>query len=52
MYGLPQAGILANKLLQKRLAPDGYYDMPQHTWTMETHTSIGTIITSSVQLWN
>jgi hypothetical protein len=25
MYGLPQAGILANKLLVKRLAPFGYY---------------------------
>jgi hypothetical protein len=25
MYGLPQAGILANKLLTKRLAPHGYY---------------------------
>ena len=30
MYGLPQAGILANKLLRKRLAPHGYYEMP-HT---------------------
>ena len=25
MYGLPQAGILANKLLVKRLATFGYY---------------------------
>jgi hypothetical protein len=25
MYGLPQAGILANQLLTKRLAPHGYY---------------------------
>ena len=25
MYGLPQAGILANKLLQERLEPHGYY---------------------------
>jgi hypothetical protein len=25
MYGLKQAGLLANKLLQKRLAPFGYY---------------------------
>ena len=30
MYGLPQAGILANKLLQKRLAPYWYYKVP-HT---------------------
>ena len=25
MYGLPQAGILANQLLTKRLEPQGYY---------------------------
>ncbi len=25
IWGLPQAGILANKLLQKHLAPQGYY---------------------------
>ena len=30
MYGLPQAGILANKLLRKRLKPHGYYEVP-HT---------------------
>ena len=30
MYGLPQAGILANKLLKERLAPHGYYE--------QTHT--------------
>ena len=30
MYGLPQAGILSNKLLRKNLAPHGYYEMP-HT---------------------
>jgi hypothetical protein len=30
MYGLPQAGILANKLLQKCLNPKGYYQC-QHT---------------------
>ncbi len=26
IWGLPQAGILANKLLQKRLVPHGYYE--------------------------
>jgi hypothetical protein len=26
VWGLPQAGILANKLLQKRLASHGYYE--------------------------
>ena len=25
IYGLPQAGVLANKLLKKRFAPAGYY---------------------------
>ena len=30
LYGLPQAGILANKLLRKHLAPHGYYELP-HT---------------------
>ena len=30
MYGLPQAGILANKLLKKRLARHGYHEQP-HT---------------------
>ena len=30
MYGFPQAGILANKLLKKHLAKKGYYELP-HT---------------------
>eukprot|EP00957_Ditylum_brightwellii_P090482 6890358-Ditylum_brightwellii.AAC.1 len=30
MYGLPQAGILANKVLTKRLSEHGYYPV-QHT---------------------
>lgn len=30
MYGLPQAGILSSKLLRKRLATDGYFELP-HT---------------------
>ena len=30
MYGLPQSGILANKLLKERLAPHGYCEV-QHT---------------------
>ena len=29
MWGLPQAGILANKLLHKRLAPHGYFECKQ-----------------------
>jgi hypothetical protein len=39
MYGLPQAGILANKLLQRNLAKDSYRPS-QHThglWTHDTH---------------
>jgi hypothetical protein len=39
MYGLPQAGILANKLLQRNLAQDGYCPTT-HThglWTHDTH---------------
>jgi hypothetical protein len=38
MYGLPQAGILANKLLQRNLAQDGYR-LTTHThglWTRDT----------------
>jgi hypothetical protein len=39
MYGLPQAGILANNLLQRNLAKDGYRPTP-HThglWKHDTH---------------
>jgi hypothetical protein len=36
MYGLPQAGILTNKLLQRNLAKDGYRPM-QHTHGLWTH---------------
>jgi hypothetical protein len=39
MYGLPQAGILANELLQRNLAKDGYHPTT-HThglWTHDTH---------------
>ena len=38
MYGLPQAGILANNLLKTRLVKHGYYECPRtpglwrHTW--------------------
>jgi hypothetical protein len=38
MYGLPQAGILANKLLKARLAPHGYFKQP-HTPGLFTHVS-------------
>jgi hypothetical protein len=39
MYGLPQAGILANKLLKKCLAKHGYFKQP-HTpglWRHKFH---------------
>ena len=38
MYGLPQAGILANKLLKKRLAKHGYFEQP-HTPGLFSHKS-------------
>ena len=36
MYRLPHAGILAKKLLRKRLEPHGYYEMP-HTSSLWRH---------------
>ncbi len=38
MYGLPQAGILANKLLKKRLRHHGYFEQP-HTLGLSKHVS-------------
>ena len=38
IYGLPQAGILANKLLRKRLAPAGYYEVA-HTPGLWRHVT-------------
>ena len=34
MYGLPQAGVLANKLLKERLIKYGYYKVPHTLSTM------------------
>ena len=39
LYGLPQSGILANKLLHKRLKPHGYYELP-HTPGLWKHVTI------------
>jgi hypothetical protein len=39
MYGLPQAGILANELLQHNLAKDGYRPT-QHTHGLWTHDNL------------
>jgi hypothetical protein len=36
MYGLPQAGILTNELLQRNLAKDGYRPT-QHTYGLWQH---------------
>ena len=38
MYGPPQAGILANKLLKERLARHGYFEQP-HTLGLWKHVS-------------
>ncbi len=38
MYGLPQAGILTNKLLKKRLAHHGYFEQP-HTPGLWKHVT-------------
>ena len=38
MYGLPQAGILANKILCKLLARNGYFELP-HTPGLWKHVS-------------
>eukprot|EP00956_Cyclotella_meneghiniana_P005705 scaffold7330_cov24-Cyclotella_meneghiniana.AAC.1 len=38
MYGLPQAGVLANKLLKERLAKHGYYEVA-HTPGLWKHIS-------------
>ncbi len=38
MYGLPQTGILANKLLKKRLALHGYFEQP-HMLGLWKHVS-------------
>jgi hypothetical protein len=46
IWGLPQAGILANKLLRKRLAPHGYYEcintpgLWRHEWQPITFTLV------------
>jgi hypothetical protein len=38
MYGLPQAGLLANVLLAKRLAKHGYSPVP-HTWPLDAQVA-------------
>jgi hypothetical protein len=46
MYGLPQAGILANQLLEKRLKPHGYFQC-RHTpglWKHQTRKTMFTLV--------
>ena len=46
IYGLPQAKILANKLLKERLKPHGYYELP-HTpglWKHITQSNQFTLV--------
>ena len=38
IYGLPQSGKLANKYLQKKLVPQGYYEI-KHTPGLWKHIS-------------
>jgi hypothetical protein len=48
MYGLPQAGILANELLQHNLAKDGYRPTDTtHTWPLDPRHSSTIILVSS-----
>ena len=47
MYGLPQAGILAKKLLRKHLAPHGYYELP-HTPGVWKHATLPVQFTLAV----
>jgi hypothetical protein len=48
MYGLKQAGLLANQLLQTRLAPFGYYPA-RHTPEICGHTKLDLSLSHS--LW-
>jgi hypothetical protein len=36
MYGLPQVGMIAQELLQERLAKVGYHQSKNHTWPVNT----------------
>ena len=44
LYGLPQSGILANKLLRKRLKPHGYYELP-YTPGLWKHVTLPVLFT-------
>ena len=38
MYGLPQAGLLSNEMLKRRLAPYGYYQVQRDPVLWKHHT--------------
>jgi hypothetical protein len=40
IYGLPQSGILAQKLLAERLAAKGLLPMQMHTWSVHSPPQI------------
>ncbi len=46
VWGLPQAGILANEILKKRLAPHGYFECKQTSglWKHTTHPISFTLV--------
>ncbi len=49
IWGLPQAGILANKLLRKQLAPHGYYECKQTAglWKHATRPILFTLVVNN-----
>jgi hypothetical protein len=46
VWGLPQAGILANKLLHRRLLPHGYFECPNTPglWKQKTRPIAFTLV--------
>jgi hypothetical protein len=51
MYGLPQAGVLANKQLKERLARHGYFEQP-HTPGLWKHVSrVGVYMQAMISIW-
>ncbi len=52
VWGLPQAGILANKLLQKRLLPHGYFECPNTPglWKHATRSILFTLVVDNFRV--
>jgi hypothetical protein len=50
VYGLPQAGILANKLLKKCLARHGYYEQPHTPGLGNTTSALSDLISQLTTL--